>query len=295
MKIINFGALNIDHVYRVDHIACPGESVASADYSLFAGGKGANQSIAIARAGARVAHFGKIWYDGMWMVENKKKDGVDTTGIIVGLSPSGHANIMVDKSGQNAIVVFGGTNKEITTGEIDSMLSRTEKDDIILLQNEISNVSYTIKKAGEMGLTICINPAPMGPEVFSYPLEYISFFIINENEGEALSRKSTEGAILDEMLKRYPKARVVLTKGSKGAIYADASSRITIPGCKVTVVDTTGAGDAFIGYLMAGLQQGKPVKECLITANKAAAISVTRKGATASIPYADEVAKSTIT
>jgi len=289
MKIINFGSLNIDHVYRVDHIACPGESISSTDYSLFAGGKGGNQSIAIARAGGKVAHAGKIGYEGLWMVENMKKDGVDTDGIVVSPRPSGHAIIQVDKAGQNSIVVYGGTNKEITIEEIDIMLARSEPGDFILLQNEINSIPYIIEQAGKAGLTVCINPAPMDQEVFNYPLQYISIFIINENEGEMLTGKKNEDEILGEMFSRYPGSRVVLTKGARGAVYAEKGVKIPVEGRRVAVVDTTAAGDTFIGYFLAGLQQKKNVREVLERANMAAATSVTRKGAAVSIPFASEL------
>jgi ribokinase len=289
MKIINFGSLNIDHVYRVDHIARPGETVASLDYSLFAGGKGANQSIAIARAGGTVLHAGKIGYEGLWMVENMKKDGVDTSNIIVSERPTGHAIIQVDKKGQNSIVIYGGTNKEITTDEIDEILGKSGPDDLVLVQNEISNIAYIIEQAGKSGIQVCINPAPMGAEVFNYPLQYVSMFIINESEGEALTGTSVPEMIIEHMLRKYPGTRIILTRGARGAMYADAQERLSVGAFTVDVVDSTGAGDTFIGYFLTGLQEGKGASECLEMGSRAASISVTRKGAAASIPLRAEL------
>lgn len=289
MSIINFGSLNIDHVYRVDHIASQGETVASNDYSLFAGGKGANQSIAIARAGGKVIHAGKIGYEGLWMVENMKKDGVDTSHIVVSQRTSGHAIIQVDKNGQNSIVIYGGTNKEITTDEIDAVLGNTDDNDIVLVQNEVNNIPYIIEKSYELGLKVCFNPAPMGREVFEYPLDKISMFIINESEGEALTGKSDANEILLEMSQKYAHAQIVLTRGVRGAIYQFQKEQVSVEGHRMDVVDTTGAGDTFIGYLLAGIQGNISIKDALQRANKAAGISVTRKGAAASIPFANEL------
>ena len=289
VRVINFGSLNIDHVYRVDHIARPGETIACADYSLASGGKGANQSIAVARAGGAVIHAGKVGYDGLWMVENMKRDGVDTSGIVISNGSTGHAIIQVDKNGQNSIVIYSGTNGEITPGEIDAVLARAVPNDIVLVQNEISNISYLMLQASKLGLYVVFNPAPMGPEVFTYPLEQIAMFIVNEREGEALTGKVDERGILNELVSRYPGACCILTKGEKGAVYAEGDKRVAVHGCSVPVIDSTGAGDTFIGYLLTGILESQPIEYCLSLANKAAALSVSRIGAAASIPTRTEV------
>lgn len=289
MTIYNFGSLNIDHVYRIDHSASPGETVVCDDFSMYAGGKGANQSIAIARAGGAVCHVGKIGYDGLWMVENMKNDGVDTSNIFISTKPTGHAIVQVDKFGQNSIVIYGGANYDITKEEIDTVLSKCQPNDVVLLQNEIRNVGYLISQAADMGLEVIFNPAPMSSDVFTFALEDVGMLIINEKEGQMLSGKTTHEDIVDTIIEKYPHSKVVLTLGESGAVYADGSSRIAVHGCEVTTVDATGAGDAFIGYMLAGLQKGMSVEYCLSFANKAAALSVTRKGATASIPMLNEV------
>jgi ribokinase len=289
MRILNFGSLNIDHVYQVDHIARPGETVASLDYSLFAGGKGANQSVAIARAGGAVMHIGKIGHDGLWMTQNMKKDGVDTSRIILADQPTGHAIIQVDRKGQNSIVICGGTNRLITTEEIDAVLDDASAGDMVLLQNEINNIPYIMEQAAARKLPVFFNPAPMTAEVFEYPLATVSTFIINQSEGEALTEQPDADAIMYAMDRRYPDALAVLTMGGKGCIYRKGKEKGSIAGKKVDVVDTTGAGDTFIGYLMAGIQRGDVLKSALETATRAAAFCVTRKGATSSIPYAKEI------
>jgi len=289
MRILNFGSLNIDHVYQVDHIARPGETAASLDYSLFAGGKGANQSVAIARAGGAVMHIGKIGHDGQWMIQNMKKDGVDISRIILAEQPTGHAIIQVDRKGQNSIVIYGGTNRLITTQEIDAVLDETLAGDLVLLQNEINNVPYIMEQAAVRKLPVYFNPAPMTAEVFDYPLKSISAFIINQSEGESLTGQQDADKIMHAMERRFPEALAILTMGSKGCMYHKGKEKGSIAGRKVDVIDTTGAGDTFTGYLMAGIQRGDTVANALESATRAAAICVTRKGATSSIPYAKEI------
>ena len=147
MQVINIGSLNVDHVYQVDHFSRPGESLIARGYARFAGGKGANQSLAIARAGGRVLHFGKIGREGEWMIAPMQEDGVDTSRIIVSDEPGGHAMIQVDPRGQNSIVVFGGTNQRIETAEVDDVLALAALDDIVALQNEISATEHAMRRA----------------------------------------------------------------------------------------------------------------------------------------------------
>ncbi len=289
MKIINFGSLNIDHVYRVDHISRPGETVAGISCSLFAGGKGAIQSVAIARAGGAVSHAGKIGNDGLWMVETMKKDGVDISAIAVCPQPTGHAIIQVDKTGQNSIVTFGGTNQQISMEDIDDVLEYAEAGDVVLLQNEINNIPYIIHSAADKGMQVCLNPAPMGDEVFKYPLDKVTTFIINEHEGESLTGEASAQKIIDAMISRYEHATIILTSGSSGCLYARGALKGIIPGRAANVVDETGAGDTFVGYLFAELQRGIGLKQSLEFATIAASMSVTRKGAIPSIPYRAEV------
>ena len=190
MNILNFGSLNIDLVYQVEHIARPGETIASSSHQVFAGGKGANQSAALARAGARVFHAGQVGPDGQWLVDKLAGLGVDVQHIRVGDVPTGHAIIQVDRQGQNSIVLFAGANAQIDRGAIDAALSHFDRGDILLLQNEINDVSYIIASASERGLTICLNPAPFGPEVRAYPLELVDVLIVNETEATGLAGAS---------------------------------------------------------------------------------------------------------
>ena len=285
MNILNFGSLNIDLVYQVEHIARPGETIASPSHQVFAGGKGANQSAALARAGANAFHAGQVGPDGQWLVDKLAGLGVDVQHIRVGDVPTGHAIIQVDRHGQNSIVLFAGANAQIDKRAIDTALSRFSRGDILLLQNEINNVAYIITAAAERGLTICLNPAPFGPEVHAYPLELVDLLIVNETEATGLVGASE----LADLAALCPHAQIALTLGAAGAQYYSPTEEFHLPAPQVEAVDTTGAGDTFIGYFLQGLTTDMTARDAMTRAVQAAALCVTRPGAMDSIPAADEI------
>ena len=285
MNILNFGSLNIDLVYQVEHIARPGETIASSAHQVFAGGKGANQSAALARAGARVFHAGQVGPDGQWLVDKLAGLGVDVQHIRVGDVPTGHAIIQVDRQGQNSIVLFAGANAQIDRGAIDATLSQFNRGDTLLLQNEINDISYIITSAAERGLTICLNPAPFDPQVRAYPLELVDLLIVNETEATGLAGASEPGALAA----LCPRAQIALTLGAAGVQYRSPSEEFHLPAPQVEAVDTTGAGDTFIGYFLQGLTASMTARDAMARAVKAAALCVTRPGAMDSIPAADEI------
>ncbi|MCC7145896.1 MAG: ribokinase [Phycisphaeraceae bacterium] len=301
MGILNFGSLNIDAVYRVPHIVGPGETLGSVSFATFAGGKGANQSMALARAGATVAHGGKVGPDGRWLKEKLRTAGVNVKHLLEVNEPNGQAIIQVDDRGQNSIILFAGTNKQITREQIDRTLVDFGRDDWLLLQNEINEVTYLMEKGQARGMKICFNPAPFDDQVLGYPLDLVSLLILNETEakglvGEAhLSCDAKNHQLAQRVRSKFPRARIVLTCGEKGAIYchtmdfAPGPDWIYAPAAAVTAADTTGAGDTFIGYFLAMLADGKTPQEALGIAQKAAAICVTRPGAMDSIPTRREV------
>ena len=289
MKIINIGSINIDHVYGVEHFVRPGETLESGSYRLFCGGKGANQSIALARAGAEVHHAGKIGPEGLWLKEKLQENGVDVSLVKIVDAPTGHAVIQVNSEGENAIVIHGGANRTFSDEEIEKVMESAEAGDFLLLQNEINSVEKVLKKAKGRGVSVVFNPAPMSDAVRHYPLELVDIFIINAVEGEALTGQNDPRMILDTMQKRYPKSRIVLTLGKKGVLYADEAQRIETAAIQVKAVDTTGAGDTFIGYFLAELMKGSDIERCLQRAVKASALCVTRKGAADSIPSQHEL------
>jgi ribokinase len=292
--ILCFGSLNIDDVFRVDHLVRPGETISSHSYQTFAGGKGFNQSIALARAGARISHAGQIGEDGLWLREMLAESGADVAHVRVSETPSGHAIIQVDAAGENAIILYGGANQAIEPEWMDRVLADFGEEGYLLVQNEISQMPHLLRRAGEMGLDIVFNPAPMTPAVMDYPLKWVRIFVVNETEGAALTGEVEAEAILARMGVSFPQAATVLTLGSQGAIYAapqgKGGERITVPAYPVQPVDTTAAGDTFTGYFLACLAQGWDVEASLHQAAKAAALCVTRAGAAPSIPTAAEVA-----
>ena len=275
-RILNFGSLNIDLVYRVPRIVRPGETLAGRERSVFAGGTGANQSMALARAGVGVCHAGKVGDDGRWLVENLAGSGVDTRHVLFGDEPTGHAVIQVADDGENAIVLFGGGNQAITVDEADRVLAGFGEGDLLLVQNEISELPHIIQGAAERGMFVAFNPAPFGSEVASYPLDRVDLFVVNKLEAAEL-----EAIDLD--------AELVVTLGSEGALYRHGEDEIRVAAPRVEAVDTTGAGDTFVGYFLAGRMRGYAVRPCLEIACRAAAICVTRPGAADSIPCWDEV------
>ena len=289
MQILNFGSLNIDHVYRVEHFVRPGETLSSTDYRVFMGGKGSNQSLALALAGAPVVHAGKLGSDGGWLKERLAGYGVDTALVEVGTGASGHAIIQVSASGENAIILHGGANREITAADAARVLASFGPGDWLLLQNEISAIPEIMRQAHNRGLTIAFNPAPMHTDVLAYPLELVRLFVVNEIEAAELSGEREPDRILGAMRQRYPGAATVLTLGSDGAAYAGPAGTFRVPAPKVTAVDTTAAGDTSIGYFLAELLRGADPRRALEVACRAAALCVTRPGAADSIPRRAEV------
>ncbi len=291
MKVLNFGSLNIDHVYCVDHFVRPGETLAGQTYRQFSGGKGFNQSVALGYAGVETYHAGKIGQDGLWLKEKLQQCGVHTDFLRIEDGSTGHALIQVNADGENAIILFGGANRHIASADIEVTLAAFAAGDFLLLQNEINAIPEIIRKANDQGMHIIFNPAPMSAEVLDYPLDLVDTFIVNEIEGVELcgERKANEDAVLAAMQVRFPGARVVLTLGSHGVRCREGDQIIVVPAEEVEPVDTTAAGDTFIGYFLAGIIQGINTQKALERACKAAAICVTRHGAADAIPRKDEV------
>lgn len=289
MKILNFGSLNIDHVYAVDHFVRPGETLSSKAYRRFSGGKGANQSVALGSAGAPVWHAGKIGADGLWLKQTLEARGVNTNFVEVVDCPTGHAFIQVTPHGENAIVIYGGANHRIAAEDARRVLSFFGAGDRLLVQNEITAIPEILREAARRKMKIAFNPAPMSREVHVYPLELVDVFIVNEIEGAELTSAEEPHAMLKVMAARFPHAGTVITLGAKGAIYGKAGTLIEEPGVRVAAVDTTGAGDTFVGYFLAELAAEKDLEVALRVACHAAALCVTRPGAADSIPLRSEV------
>ena len=291
-RILNFGSLNIDYVYQLDHFVRPGETTQSQNLSIFCGGKGLNQSIALARAGAAVFHAGCTGAaDGQVLLDELTKAGVNTENVRLVRTRSGNAVIQVNKDGENAIILFGGANQCVTENQIERTLSGFDGNDIVLLQNEINYIDVIIKKASEKGMTVVLNPSPCNETIRRLPLHLVDIFILNEVEGRDLTGAGEASAecIMAAMRGAFPEARIVLTLGELGAVYFDGVNEYRQKAFKAPVVDTTAAGDTFTGYFLAGFAKGDSSSTIIGTASKAAAIAVSRAGASVSIPTGNEV------
>ncbi len=289
MRILNIGSVNIDHVYAVDHFVRPGETLASARYAVFAGGKGFNQSIALARAGAVTRHAGMVGRDAAWLLERLTREGIDVSHLKTTDLATGHAVIQVVPSGENAIVLHGGANLAVSAELVTQAVSACSKGDCLLLQNETSSTAEAIRSGKRHGLRVVFNPAPMSPVVQDYPLQDVDLFILNETEAEGLTGHTTPAGVRTTMIAKFPRSATVLTMGKDGAVFFDSARMLRQPGFVVTPVDTTAAGDTFIGFFLAELMRSNDPAQALRLGCRAAAICVTRPGAAESIPLLQEV------
>lgn len=291
-KILVFGSLNIDIVYSLDHIVRPGETILSSDIEKNPGGKGLNQACAISKTGLDVYMAGCVGEDGAMLLDTLSSFGVDVSNVKSVSVPTGNAIIERSKDGQNSIILFAGANRVIDKMMIDDVVASFEEDDIIVLQNEINGLEYIIEKASEKGMYVVFNPAPFDPSVFSLPLDKVNLLVVNEIEGAGIADKddnATYEDILDALREKYRKTEVIMTCGCNGSYWQKNDERIYQEALKVDAVDTTAAGDTFIGYFIASRELGHTVKESMRYATVASSITVTRKGAAGSVPEGNEV------
>ena len=288
-KIINFGSINIDHVYRVPHLVKPGETLSSLDLVTGLGGKGANQSVAIARAGVSVAHVGRVFKGDRWAVELLASTGVDTDNIALIEGASGHAIIQVDDQGENAIVLHGGANQSFSIADIESALNHNQQARYLLMQNETNLLAETFELAQAKGIKIVLNPAPMTDNIKDLPLAKLDTLIVNQGEAEALCGAADIDEMTRQMAALAPQTRVVVTLGGDGAMLLANGEVTHMNSPSVDVVDTTGAGDTFVGYFLAGVAEGMNDHDALQRACLAGSIAVTRQGAIKAIPDRSEV------
>lgn len=293
MKILNYGSINIDLVYPVDHIVKPGETIHGGKLERFAGGKGANQSVALAKAGSNIWHAGKIGKDGRWLLEKLEKYGVNIDLVTIGDCDTGHALIQVSNAGENSIILYGGGNQQNSIDEINKILDHFEKGDYLILQNEINHNEEIITKANKIGMIICLNPAPFCNDIKEWPLDKVDILVLNEHEAAGLAgleiSNSNFEAILKEITSLYPEKEIIMTVGKAGAYYGKNSIVFHQPIIDSNVVDTTAAGDTFLGYYIASKIAGLSIEDSLARATKASSITVSKKGAMDSIPYAKEL------
>ena len=282
-KILNIGSLNLDYVYAVPHFVEAGETLLSSRRDVFPGGKGLNQTVAAARAGAKVYHGGAVGGDGNMLLALLRDVGADVSAVARVDVPTGHAIIQVSPQGENAILILGGANRAVSEETVTAALEKVDPGDILLLQNEINGLDLIIRRAARKGLRILFNPAPMEASVKDLPLELLDTLIVNEGEGRALAGD------MDALKAAYPDQKILLTQGSRGASLWTGSEFLFQPAFPVKAVDTTAAGDCFLGYYAAALSEGLPYARALQLATAASALAVQKQGAAPSIPLRAEV------
>ena len=285
MAVWNFGSINADYFYAVPHLPAPGETIIATEVWQGLGGKGANQSVAAARAGSTVHHIGAIGADGRWARDRLAELGVGTTHVAEIPGPSGHAIISVAANGENAILVFGGANTAQSASHVEAALSGAEPGDIVLTQNETPHLAEMGRACRRLGLRLVYSAAPFSVRAVREILPYASVIAMNAVEARQLAE-----AVGDD-LSSWPTEALLVTKGADGAEWRDLRTGevIAVPAVPVKPVDTTGAGDTFTGYFAASLEQGLGIRPALERAAAAAALKVTRKGTADAIPSLAEV------
>lgn len=290
MAVFNFGSINIDHVYAVEHFVAPGETLSSSSYRAILGGKGANQSIACAKAGIATFHVGSIHQNDAAMLRPMIAANVNMQFVSKQTElASGHAIIQVNAQGENAIILFPGANHSLTEKCINEVLSQATTEDWVLLQNETNYVDKVIDLAHAAKVKIAFNPAPMTNAVNDLPLDKISLLIVNEVEAMQLTGAKTVELAKQALLEISNSTDVLLTLGKQGVVYLHDQREVSVSAFKVKAIDTTAAGDTFIGYFLAHFAKHMNIEHALRLACAASAIGVTREGAAPSIPSLDEV------
>lgn len=289
MKLYNLGSLNVDYVYRVEHFLQPGETLSAKSRNVFPGGKGLNQSVAAARAGAEVIHGAVAGEGADFLLEVLASSNVDVSRIKSLNEPCGHAVIQVDDNGQNCIMLFAGTNHSVTKEYVEEYLSDAQAGDILLLQNETCCLREAMEAAVKKQMRIALNPSPFDKSLLQLPLEAVSLWFCNEIEAAELFVSDKPQEIAESFLKKYPDSSMVLTLGGEGSVFISKNETVRQDIFPVEVVDTTAAGDTFTGYFLSAVMNGEETAAALKKASKAASITVSRAGASVSIPYIGEL------
>lgn len=291
MKILNFGSLNLDYVYQVEHFVQPGETLSALSQCVNCGGKGLNQSVALAKAGAKVYHAGCIGTGGERLARELSESGVDISCLVTVEDIQGNAMIQVDRRGENCILLFGGSNRAITPAMVKRVISRFEQGDYLVIQNEVSCIPEMVAEAKERGMKVVLNPSPFEVSLLNLDFDAISWLLVNEVEAEQISEKKDPDAAWQLIHGKYPGLSMVVTLGKEGAVCYTPEGRTEQKAYPSSVVDTTAAGDTFTGYFLTTLTEGMEIGECMRRASRAASISVSRAGAAVSIPGRQEVEK----
>ena len=298
-QVTVLGSLNVDTTLRIVRMPQPGETLSTENKSSAAGGKGANQAVAAARAGAQTRFIGKVGNDeaGRFMVESLKNDGIDTSAIVTDKTVgTGSAFILLDEEGQNSILVYGGSNQQIKPAEVTAVEAEIAKADFLITQFETPQAAtltaFTLAK--QHGVTTILNPAPAA-KIDPAILKVTDLVVPNETESAVLTGiEVTDVASMDANAVKFREMGVknlIITVGSKGAYYnTEKYGSGFVPAFKVKAVDTTAAGDTFIGALSSQLTPDlSNVETALVFAQRASSLTVQGLGAMPSIPTFDQV------
>jgi ribokinase len=279
MTIHTLGSINIDHIYHVPRIPRPGQTITATALTQGLGGKGANQSVAAVRAGAKVTHIGAVGPGADPLLAELAAEGIDTTHIARLPLPTGHAIITLDPDAENAITVFPGANHALTPAMSERALSDARPGDILLMQNETSAQTETAAFGAKIGLRLLYSPAPFELAALHAVLPFAHLLLMNEGEAEDLRRD----------LGALPDIEMIVTQGAKGATWLrPGQPDLALPAFRVEAVDTTGAGDCFAGNIAAALDAGLDPDPAMRRALAAAALQVTRPGAAPAMPHLSE-------
>lgn len=289
MKILNFGSMNLDYVYEVIRFVQPGETLSAKNHYINTGGKGLNQSVALARAGCEVYHAGCYGRGGQSLVQFLNENGVKTDFIREVSEYQGSAFIQVNEEGENCILLYGGSNQCITEKQIEDTLAHFEKGDWLLLQNEISLNEEIVNQAYAKGMRIVLNPSPYDEKIPEIDFSKLEWLFVNEVELEQIYGIRDIHAVRNRLHEAYPQLNLLVTLGAKGSIGFTAEETVVQNAFGGIVTDTTAAGDTYTGYMLAALSEGRSLRECMERASLAAGTAVQRKGAAQSIPFREEV------
>ena len=290
MRILSFGSLNTDNVYEVSHFVTPGETLYADNLKIIPGGKGLNQSISLAKGGLNVSHAGIVGKDGNLLIDTLNRNNIKTNLIKrSNTSLTGHTIIQVDNKGQNSIIYWSGANHDITADYIDYVLEGFSSGDYIILQNEINNIPYIIDLAHKKGLLIVFNPSPFNDVIQNCDISKVSYLFMNEIEASLLTKECDIKKQLEFMALNYPTCRTIITMGEQGSYYKDHDIEIHQNIVKANVVDTTAAGDTFAGFFIAAIIKGYTANSAMKIATTASSITVSRPGASDSIPSWGEI------
>lgn len=297
-NVVVVGSLNMDLIVRAPRLPVGGETLAGHGFFTAAGGKGANQAVAAARLGARVAMLGCVGDDayGSELRDGLLVEGIDCSAVEVAAGvPTGIASILVDDAGQNAIVIVAGGNGEMSPARVERHEALLANAEVVIAQLEVpaATVEATLSRAHALGRTVILNPAPAVGPLPAHWYGLVDYLIPNESEAALLTGlpvDSPETALrAAQRLLEAGARRVLITLGQQGVLYADATRHLHVPVAPVVAVDTTAAGDTFVGGFAAGLADGMRLEAAIALGQQAAALAVTRPGAQPSIPHRHEL------